>query len=101
MSDITYERLDFEALLSEDEIVQGEATTRDMQLGRRLALHVLKFSSAELREMVADDEGAEALLSTLETIDGYLTWRARETELVNAAAGRLQIVLGEIAEASE
>lgn len=97
----TGSRLDFGPLLTEDEIKQGESTTKAMQLGRRLALHVLKFSSAELRTMVAEDEGAEALLVALETINGYPAWRDRETDLVNAAAGRLEIVLGEIAEATE
>ena len=99
--DIIEEPFTFEALLSEEEIARGEETTKDMQLGRRIALHVLKFDSTQLREMVADDDGAEAMMSALEIISGYIGWRNRETELVNAAAGRLEIVLGEIVETAE
>ena len=94
----TIERLDFDALLTDEEIVRGEATTKDMRDGRRIALHVLKFNSTELREMVAGDSGAEAMLAALETINSYVAWRSQETDLVNAAAGRLEIVLGELIE---
>ena len=90
---------EFSAMLTEDQLRHGFAVWRDFHAVYRLSTVILTRDAADLTARAADEEGADALLNLLESLNHYLKWRESETAMLESALARLALVIEAAAEA--
>ena len=79
--------------------MQGEQATQDWGVVRRSPMIFLTKSSAELEE--TSEKFADATLEVFEQLAKYLKWREHETELLEAAQARMQVMLQSVVDRLE
>ncbi len=85
----------FNAAITEKQLGAVEQAAQEWGVTRRIALATLSKSSKQLLKGLQSggETTAEAMLAAHNSIREYLTWRTRETAMLEAAQARTLLVL--------